>query len=203
MQYLFCLTEVLNGQEGWYLLAYVDILNSRNSFPSSLWCFESSLSNQKFGSFYRRPKQKRCRKAADLERMESSCSQCRSREITSVFQFRIFSFQPTQAAEQRPSIQSAKLSMRYQNFSGRTENKIWGNQTSSWLWAGCGSLTLRTTYFSTWKSPGLLRNTVPQWLDLNGTQGLRITEYGASDSSHGALMAVWHLVNSLLWNHCL
>lgn len=51
--------------------------------------------------------------------------------MASVFHFRIISFQPTQIAEQHLGIQSAKLPMSYQNFSSRTENKVWGNQRNS------------------------------------------------------------------------
>lgn len=40
------LTEVLDGQEGWYLWACIDILNSRSISLDSVCCFESHLSNQ-------------------------------------------------------------------------------------------------------------------------------------------------------------
>ena len=88
--------------------------------------------------------------------------------------------------------------MVYQNFSNRTENKVWGNQTNSWLWAKCGSLTLQITYFSTWKLSSLLRNTVLQWLisawpQVSGLQKMVLV----------TVMAVWHLVDSLLWKCCL
>lgn len=113
---------------------------------------------------------------ADLVRKERSKSHCRGRGIISVLQFRFISFQPTKIAEQHPDVRSVKLSIPA-NFCSRTGNKVWGKQTNCWLWAKCRSLTLQTIYFSRQKLPTLLRNTVLQWLDLNVTPGLRITEH--------------------------
>lgn len=175
-EYLFCLIEFLNDQEGWYLKAYVDIPNSRiGAFTLILYVVLSHVwAINMFGSFCKRPKQKWCRKVADLGRKESSKSHCRSRGIISVLQFRFISFQPTKIAEQHPCLQSVKLSIPA-DFCSRTGNKVWGKQTNCWLWAKCSSLTLQTIYFSRQKLLTLLGNRVLQWLDLNVTPGLRIT----------------------------
>lgn len=97
MHHLFYLTEVLNGQVRQYLSFGIScrnlciILNSTNSFPASLFDVLTHLwlwVTTEFGSYHKRLKQKWWENMANLGRVENLF-----REIVSVLQVRIFSFQ--------------------------------------------------------------------------------------------------------------
>lgn len=135
------------------------------------------------GSFYKRLKQRWCRKVADLEiwQIWGGWNVC-SHTVGAERSCQVFCTYRLQSSTQVSEVPNCPwcfgILVELGIKSGATRQTPDYEPNAAWHTAD---------HFSAWKLSSLFRNTVLQRLNLNTTPGLRITEGGAGVSSHGCL----------------